>query len=172
VRLRQFLQSAADSRNGARELLQIVFTAELLSPSRCVWIVSPWLRDIPVLDNTTGAFRALCPDFPRSEVRLTGVLRELVTRGTSVVIATRPEPGNRQVIDGLHGMARRGAVVFHERAELHAKGIVGDRYSLLGSMNLTYNGLERLTEMLVFQTDQASVEQLRLAFGREYGSPA
>ena len=140
MRLRQFLQSAADSRNGARELLQTVFTAELLSPSRCVWIVSPWLRDIPVLDNSTGAFLALCPDFPRSEVRLTGVLRELITRGTSIVIATRPEPGNRQVIDGLHGMAHRGAVVFHERAELHAKGIVGDKYSLLGSMNLTYNG--------------------------------
>jgi phosphatidylserine/phosphatidylglycerophosphate/cardiolipin synthase-like enzyme len=69
-------------------------------------------------------------------------------------------------------MARPGTVVFHERAELHAKGIVGDRYSLLGSMNLTYSGLERLTEMLVFQTDQASVEQLRLTFGREYGSPA
>jgi hypothetical protein len=68
-------------------------------------------------------------------------------------------------------MARLDAVVFHERAELHAKGIVGDRYSLLGSMSLTYNGLERLTEMLVFQTDQASVEQLRLAFGREYGAP-
>ena len=123
---RQFLQSAADSRNGARELLQIVFTAELLAPSRCLWIVSPWLRDIPVLDNTTGAFVHLSTDFPRSEVRLSAVLRELVTRGTSVVIATRPEPGNRQVIDGLHGIARQGAVVFHERAELHAKGIVGD----------------------------------------------
>ena len=36
---RQFLQSAADSRNSVRELLQIIFTAELLSPSRCLWIV-------------------------------------------------------------------------------------------------------------------------------------
>lgn len=48
---RQFRQSAADSRNSVRELLQIIFTAELLSSSRCLWIVSPWLRDIPVLDN-------------------------------------------------------------------------------------------------------------------------
>ena len=172
MRPRQFLQSAADSRNGARELIQIIFASELLAPSRCLWLVSPWLRDIPVLDNTTGAFLALCPDFPRSQVRLSGVLRELIARGTSIVIATRPEPGNRQVIDGLYAGTRRDAVVFHERSELHAKGIVGDRYSLLGSMNLTYNGLERLTEMLVFQTDQASVEQLRLAFDREYGSPA
>ena len=59
-----------------------------------------------------------------------------------------------------------------KRSELHAKGIVGDRYSLLGSMNLTFNGLERLTEMLVFQNELGSVEQLRLAFRKEYGGVA
>lgn len=166
---RQFLQSAVDARNGARELLQIVFAAELLMPSRCLWIVSPWLRDVPVLDNSTGSFLFLCPDFARSEVRLSRVLRELIDRGTTIVIATRPDAGNQQVVDGLRGLSRPDAMVFHERSELHAKGIVGDRYSLLGSMNLTYNGLERLTEMLVFQTSKGNVEEIRLAFRREYG---
>ena len=169
---RQFLQTAADARNSARELLQLIFASELLMPSRCLWIVSPWLRDVPVLDNSTGSFLFLCPDFPRTEVRLSRVLRELLDRGTTVVIATRADAGNRQVVDGLQGISRADAVVFHERAELHAKGIVGDRYSLLGSMNLTFNGLERLTEMLVFQNERGSVEQLRLAFRREYGGVA
>lgn len=169
---RQFLQTAADARNSARELLQLIFVSELLMPSRCLWIVSPWLRDVPVLDNTTGSFLFLCPDFPRSEVRLSRVLRELVERGTTVVIATRADAGNRQVVDGLEGVSRADAVIFHERSELHAKGIVGDRYSLIGSMNLTFNGLERLTEILVFQNDRGSVEQLRLAFRREYGGVA
>lgn len=169
---RQFLQSAADARNSARELIQLIFAAELLTPSRCLWIVSPWLRDIPVLDNTTGSFLFLCPDFPRSEVRLSRVLQELISRGTTVVIATRGDAGNRQVSDALQGVGQPESVIVHERAELHAKGIVGDRYCLTGSMNLTYNGLERLTEMLVFQTDRGSVEQLRLAFRQEYGGPA
>jgi phosphatidylserine/phosphatidylglycerophosphate/cardiolipin synthase-like enzyme len=169
---RQFLQSAVDTRNGARELLQIVFAAELLSPSRCIWIVSPWLRDIPVLDNTTGSFLALCPDFPRTEIRLSHVLRELLARGTTVVIATRPDPGNRQVLDAIKSQARADTVIFHERTDLHAKGVVGGGYSLIGSMNFTYNGLERLTEMLVFQNDRASVVPLRLAFQREYGGIA
>lgn len=169
---RQFLQSAVDARNGARELLQIVFASELLTPSRCLWIVSPWLRDVPVLDNSTGSFLFLCPDFSRAEIRLSRVLRELIDRGATLVIATRPDAGNRQVVDGLRGLSRPDAVVFHERPELHAKGIVGDRYSLIGSMNLTYNGLERLTEMLVFQTEKGNVEQLRLAFRREYGGLA
>jgi hypothetical protein len=169
---RQFLQSGIDARNGARELLQTIFASELLAPSSCLWIVSPWLRDVPVLDNTTGSFLYLCPDFPRSEVRLSLVLRELIDRGTKLVIATRPDAGNQQVLDGLRGHGRTDSIIFQERPELHAKGIVGDRYSLIGSMNLTYNGLERLTEMLIFQTNRASVDQLRLAFRGEYGGVA
>jgi hypothetical protein len=43
---RQFLQSAVDTRNAVRELLQIVFASELLAPSRCLWLVSPWLREV------------------------------------------------------------------------------------------------------------------------------
>jgi phospholipase D-like protein len=169
---RQFLQSGVDARNAARELLQIIFASELLAPSSCLWIVSPWLRDVPVLDNTTGSFLYLCPDFPRSEVRLSRVLRELIDRGTTLVIATRPDAGNQQVLDGLRGHGGTDSIIFQERPELHAKGIVGDRYSLIGSMNLTYNGLERLTEMLIFQTNRANVDQLRLAFLGEYGGVA
>lgn len=95
---RQFLQTATDARNSVRELIQTMFAAELLFPSRCLWIISPWLRDVPVLDNTTGSFLALCPDFPIAEVRLSLVLQELLTRGTQIVIATRPDFGNRQVM--------------------------------------------------------------------------
>ena len=169
---RQFLQTAVDSRNSVRELLQIVFASELLAPSRCLWVVSPWLRDIPILDNTTGSFLSLCPDFPRSEVRLSLVLRELLRRGSQVVIATRPEDGNSQVIETLRSMDMNDEMIFHEREELHAKGIVGDHFSLIGSMNLTYNGLDHLTEMLVFETERSSVEQLRLSFRMEYGGRA
>lgn len=169
VSTRQFLQSATDARNSVRELLQTVFAAELLVPSRILWIVSPWLRDVPVLDNGTGDFLALCPDFPQSEVRLSSVLRELINRGTKVVIATRPGSGNRQVIDGLGESGRGDGLIYQEKNDLHAKGVIGDSYALIGSMNLTYNGIEYLNEMLVFETERNRVEQLRLAFRSEYG---
>lgn len=167
---RQFLQSAGDARNATRELLQFVFVSELLAPSRCVWIVSPWLRDIPVLDNRTGAFTTLDAQLPRSEVRLTRVLRSLVQRGSRVVLATRPEEGSRQVRDALiEATGDSERVRFHENRDLHAKGIVGDRYALTGSMNFTYNGIEFLTEMLLFQTEAAKVEELRVLFAQHYG---
>jgi phosphatidylserine/phosphatidylglycerophosphate/cardiolipin synthase-like enzyme len=169
VTSRQFLQTARSARNGPRELLQTVFVSELLSPSRCLWIVSPWLRDVPVLDNTAGEFASLVPAFPHTFVRLTYLLRELVGRGTAIVVATRKEPGNRQVLDALGALGDSEAVTFLDRDVLHAKGIVGDGYSLIGSMNLTYNGIERLDEMLVFETSGAKVEELRLTFHQEYG---
>lgn len=169
---RQFLQSALDARNAIRELLQIVFVSELLTPSRSLWFVSPWVRDIPILDNTTGSFLALCPDFPLAEVRLSLVLRQLLVRGTQLVIAVRPDPGNMQVYDSLRGVGSENDLIFHERSQLHAKGIVGDAFSLIGSMNLTYNGIDRLTEMVIFETNQSAVDQLRLSFRKEYGGNA
>lgn len=169
---RQFFQTASDSRNVMSEVLQLIFSAELVAPSKCLWIVSPWLRDIPVLDNRSGAYSSLCPEFPMMQISIGKVVAELLNRGTQVVIATRPEAGNRQVIDGLPLATREDQLNFHERAELHAKGIVGDRFALSGSMNLTFNGLERLTEMVSYQTTRSEVEALRLTFKAEYGGLA
>lgn len=152
-----------------REVLQLIFAAELIRPSRCLWLVSPWLRDIPILDNSTGSFTSLCADFPMTEIHLSSVLRELMNRGTQIVIAVRPEAGNLQILDSLGVDRPTDELLFRERAELHAKGIVGDRFALFGSMNFTYNGLERLTEMVIFQTQRQEVENLRLLFEDEYG---
>jgi hypothetical protein len=169
---RQFFQTANDSRNVMSEILHVIFSAELVSPSKCIWIVSPWLRDIPILDNSTGAYISICPELPQTQISLSKVIAELMNRGTQVVIATRPDTGNRQVLDGIPIETRSDQLVFHERAELHAKGIVGDRFALSGSMNLTFNGLERLTEIVSYQTDRNEVEALRLTFKAEYGGKA
>jgi phosphatidylserine/phosphatidylglycerophosphate/cardiolipin synthase-like enzyme len=167
---RQILLTATSVRNAAREVLQSLFAAELLAPSRCVWIVSPWLRDVPILDNSTGAFSMLSPDFPLADVRLSLVLRELLSLGSDVVIATRPGDGNRQVIDSIEGCPRfETGFTFVERSTLHLKGIVNDRCALLGSMNLTYSGVERLTEMLILETTAPRVQRLRVEFSTEYG---
>jgi hypothetical protein len=169
---RQFFQTANDSRNVMSEILQVIFSAELVFPSKCIWIVSPWLRDIPILDNSTGSYLSVCPELPQTQISLSRVIAELMNRGTQVIIATRPDSGNRQVLDGVPIESQSDQLVFHERAELHAKGIVGDRFALSGSMNLTFNGLERLTEMVTYQTDRNEVEVLRLTFRAEYGGKA
>src|SRR5690242_14504935 len=85
------------SRSGDRQLadlLQMVFGAEFILPSRCLWLVSAWVTDVPVLDNRTGAFSSVEPRWPRAQVRLSRVLLALAERGTTVHVATRPDMVN------------------------------------------------------------------------------
>ena len=75
------------------ELLQTVFVAELLIPSRCLWLVSPWVSDIPIIDNTANNFLALEPSWSRSRIRLSQVLLTLAEKGTTIHVATRTRRG-------------------------------------------------------------------------------
>jgi hypothetical protein len=51
---------------------------------------------------------------------------------------------------------------------LHSKGIAGDGYLLSGSMNLTYNGVEVLDELVHFDTDRELVDQAHVAFTSQW----
>src|SRR5688572_26978744 len=94
-------KTSGRARNEARELLQAIFAGELARPSGVIWLVSPWLRNVPILENRSGEFEALAPSLPRSEVRLNRILRELVVRGTRIVVASRPLPEGGDVADAL-----------------------------------------------------------------------
>jgi phosphatidylserine/phosphatidylglycerophosphate/cardiolipin synthase-like enzyme len=47
---------------------------------------------------------------------------------------------------------------------LHTKGVLTKRGLLIGSMNLTYNGLELNDEVVVFDTTLKSLAEARLNF--------
>ena len=81
-----------------RELLQVTFASELLSPSRCIWLVSPWLRDTSHRRTRPVPSPRCVQTFLVQDVRVSVVLRELMNRGTRVVIAVRPDAGNRQLL--------------------------------------------------------------------------
>ena len=58
-------KSQTRSSTEAASLLANLFAAELVSPSECIWLVSPWISDIQILDNeaapltrSTGGGRA------------------------------------------------------------------------------------------------------------------
>jgi len=173
VSTRQILRSSSASRNEIRELLQGLFVRELLHPSRCLWLVSPWVRDIEVLDNRTAAFRSLDPDLPPTSLRLSEVLRRLLVRGTRLVLATRPEPESLRFCKTLQewvvGRLPPEALTLYKRDVLHTKGLVGDDFGLIGSMNFTHSGIEIQTELVTLQRDPSQVARLRVDFQAEYG---
>ena len=132
--------------NTAREA---AFAAELLDPSPDFWVVSPWLSDVPVLDNSCGVYTMVCADFARSRVSLSQVLAELMLRGANVHVVTRPDEGGA-VVRAIVALAgeQAGARLHHiAKADLHVKVILGRTMAFRGSMNLTYSGLEILDEL-------------------------
>ena len=151
-----------------RELLQSMFVGEMLRAAQTAWIVSPWVSNVVLLDNRSGNFDALNPEWGRREVRLSDVLLSLMTRGHRVVIVTRNAHSNVQFLEDFgeltdqHMLAEQVEVV--RRNNLHTKGILLSNALLLGSMNLTFTGLEINDEWVEFSTDSEDLARTRLEF--------
>jgi phosphatidylserine/phosphatidylglycerophosphate/cardiolipin synthase-like enzyme len=166
-------KSRGRSRNEARELLQFFFASELICPSKCLWVVSPWLRNIELFENAAGGFADLFPDAPKRIIRLTDVLRALLLAGTRVVVVLRTPRDDGGVSHQLTEIAATldclDKLSIVDSPTLHTKGLLGDRAAVTGSMNVTHAGLETHTELLQFVTDAEFVAKLRLEFSGAYG---
>lgn len=171
--VRRIFRSSSTSNAEIRELLESLLTAELLSPSRCLWLVSPWLTDLELLDNRAGAWSALDPQWGPRQLRLAELLGRMLEMGVHVVIATRPDAHNEQFLRKLDDLVKSSGVesllTVHRKATLHHKGFLGDDFYLSGSMNLTFNGVEILDEGVTFETNRDATEHARIAFLNDYG---
>lgn len=168
---RQILRTRSNARQQVRGLLESIFVAELLEPSRRIYLVSAWVRDIELLDNRSGGFRGLDPTWGRRMLRLAEVLRVLVERGTELVVATRPEAINEQFVQRIIeplGRIERTRVTPVSSETLHVKGLVGDRFALTGSMNFTHNGVENNDELLTYEVDADRIAALQVEFRAAY----
>jgi len=166
----RYIHSRLSSRQ-VPDLLACIFVAELMTPSRCLWLISPWISDIPVIDNNANTLLCLEPSWSRTRVHLSQVLATLAEQGTTVHIATRPDTHNHSFLEGLKTRIDRldVAVRFHIAEELHTKGILGDGYYLAGSMNFTYNGITVNEEALTYETSPEVIAEQQLIFTNRWG---
>jgi len=175
VRTRNLRTTALASREELADALQALFIAELLTPSTPMWIVTPWISDVVVIDNRTARFAGLLPDIQRRQIRLGEALLALLLRGGTVVIACRPDDHNRAFTDRLAERASESGVGNHlfQRfsSELHEKGLLTRHLLLSGSMNLTYNGLRRLEESILIIDDSDAIARARHAYEDRWGQP-
>jgi phosphatidylserine/phosphatidylglycerophosphate/cardiolipin synthase-like enzyme len=173
VTTRNLRTSALSSREELADALQALFVAELLAASSPLWIVTPWISDVAVIDNRSGLFSGLLPDMPRRPLRLTEVLIHQLQRGGGVSVVCRPDQRNRLFVEQLAiqtantGLSER--LAYRYGAELHEKGILTDNLLLSGSMNLTYNGLRRLEESILITDDPDAVARARHAYEDRWG---
>lgn len=140
------------------DLLQTLLVTELLSPSRRIWLVSPWISDIPVLDNSTGSLAAVAPSAPSRHLRLSEVLSRLAESGSQVTVITRQgEPHNAHFLTALGTLTNQ--VAMHEHPQLHAKVLASERFVLSGSMNFTNYGLGRNVERVTLDIDPETIRR-------------
>lgn len=172
---RQIRTTTTSAREELADALQALFVAELQAPSKPIWIVTPWISDVPIIDNRTGRFGGLLPDFPQRWIRLTELLVHQLALGGSITIACRPIDHNQSFTNQLErrcaerGFESRLAIRFGE--ELHEKGILTTHILISGSMNLTFNGLRRLEESIQISDDPDLIGRTRNAYKDRWGAP-
>lgn len=158
----------------AAALLTAVFAAELLSPSKCLWLVSPWISDVALIDNRADSFSRLAEWGPR-HVRLTEILASLGGAGSGIVIGATADDSNTVFLDRLRALfAVRGltdhlTVDIDANNELHEKAITTDDAVVAGSMNITNNGIFVREEYLELRTDGEFVARSRMDAYERFG---
>ncbi|MGO7394558.1 phospholipase D-like domain-containing protein DpdK [Rhizobium ruizarguesonis] len=154
------LHGPAQSR-AVRDLLQSLFVAELIAPSPKLWLFFAWISDIEVIDNSARQFASIQPDWPSKVIRLSEVLRALLSRGVEVRLIIREHGHNDYFIAKLQGLKADfgDQVKWTIEKSFHAKGLLGRDYFLSGSMNLTLSGISINGEHLVLRTDPATVAE-------------
>ncbi len=175
VTFRRIFKSAITSKKVIQELITLMMIGELVAPGREVWIVSPWITDVPLLDNRAGSFDAVNPEWGHREIRLADIAVQLMSGGTAVRIITRPDDHNdvflRRLAESADSAAVRDLLSITIRERLHTKGILTSRGFLSGSMNLTYSGLDLNEELITYDSDQQSLAVARLEFANYLGTP-
>ena len=154
------LHGPAQAR-GVRDVFQSLFAAELLNPSPKLWLFFAWISDVEILDNSARQFAALEPDWPAAPIRLSQVLRALLSRGVQLRLIIREHGHNDYFIARLQTLKARYGDLLKWTVErsFHAKGLLGADYFLSGSMNLTLSGISVNGEHLVLRTDPAAVAE-------------
>jgi hypothetical protein len=175
------VKSAQGNREEVRDLLESILAVELLSPGTELWLVSPWITDVPILDNRSGSYSGLDPAWPKRYLSLAELFGNLLERSpdTKIWVVTRPSEDSSTArfcerlrnIVGLSGNLDR--LSLNDRREnLHTKGLIGDQVALSGSMNFTHNGISVLEETVQFQIDEQTVSQFLVSFHEHYGHSA
>jgi len=153
-----------------RNLIQALLVSELIQPSKTLWLASAWVSDIEVIDNTAQQFSALEPDWTARPIRLLEALGAIARRGAEVVVILRDDPHNRPFAERLRSTPAWGQRLIHLLLEpdFHEKGLLGDDYSLDGSMNFTFRGITVNDEHLIYRTDPAAVAERHQVMERRW----
>ena len=151
---RNTFTTQSTSRAEIRELLEGIFVAELLVPSESIWLVSPWISDIDILDNRCGQFSSLVPTWGHRRIRLSEVFGQLMNKSQVHVVA-RPDSHNDVFLRKMDDLSR----ATDGTSSLHVT---------IRDTNLTYNGVEVNHEGVSLDRSPEAIAEARIHFQENY----
>ncbi|MFJ8197321.1 phospholipase D-like domain-containing protein DpdK [Streptomyces sp. NPDC096152] len=152
----------------ADAILAMALVGELMSPGPVMWLVSPWISDVKILDNSQGTYDDLFDDNPPSSCSLADLLARITAAGTSLTVVTRPDTHNVQFLGRLHRLAPRHTVRIVQSPAVHEKTICGRDWMLTGSMNFTVRGLLENDEAVSYKVGGSDAAQARLELAQRW----
>jgi len=166
------IMAAKGQSNVPGELIQSMLATELLQPSPELWIVSPWITNINVIDNSGRRFGYLDSRWEQGPVTLAKYLNTFIERDKKFIAVMNEDSHNLAFIGALEalGLAEHPNVTLIKTPSIHAKGIVTHHFSLTGSMNITYSGVNLNAERIVYTTDQSQVHETLAQFNSYLGA--
>lgn len=139
------------------DCLSSLFALELLAPSPELYLISPWLSNVPLLTNHFGQFRAITTEMNKQELHLGDILTLLAEKGSRIHIICRPEhPQTEEFLRSLLGRSQSN-IVYRCSETWHEKGLISVHFYLRGSMNFTYAGVNLNDESVELTTEPAEV---------------
>jgi hypothetical protein len=146
------------ARSGTIQLTYCIgslFAMELLHPSEEIYLISPWISDVPLLNNCQGQFRSIAPELSKGWIGLADLLLALSERGSLVYILCRPDQ-----LQNENFLQKVSEFTSSKKTEsLHEKGLVTNNFYLRGSMNFTYSGVNLNDESVELTTEPTAVSQ-------------
>lgn len=162
------------SRLGSQELsdvLQSVLSIELMAPSPVIWLISPYVTDLPVLDNTARQFSSLQPEWSQSMIRLSEVLRAFAERDAEVRLITSTKTASATFLQKMRAaeaeLPEKIKVDVSDQ-DIHEKGLLTGRFHLAGSFNFTVSGVRKRRERARLTTVEADLARARIEFLEEW----
>lgn len=135
------------------DCLGSLLALELLAPSPDLYLISPWLSDMPLVTNQFGQYRPVVASLVAGDLGLAQVLNLLAERGMRIrIIYKSDQPQTEQFIGRLPASIERRAT-----ATLHEKGLVTAQFYLRGSMNFTFSGSNLNDEAVELTTEPTQV---------------
>ncbi|MFB8403875.1 phospholipase D-like domain-containing protein DpdK [Streptomyces sp. NPDC055912] len=159
------------ARTGLRidSILSAALMAEMLNPSSTLWLVSPWITDVQVIDNSHGTFDAFFGDVPPSGWRLSDTLLRIAGAGAHVHVVTRPAPHNDAFLRRIEA-PELDRVHVQRDPDVHEKTLCGQEWILTGSMNYTVRGLAKNDELVTYNVGGPAAGQARLDLAQRWRS--